>query len=194
MAKILCLCFLLYLVVFPFKISAAVKQDVIDAAKATNPNKYDFLYLIQLENIFSQIELAEKKYDRLIEIIQKSKTMMDQTGKIELAEESNNEYILEMFDEICSICGLSYEYSLAGKDPSLTFDNVVCHVYDSEGNLIGTINGNKNTVKKTGQTIHDTDNFTTIIILVPVILIGTVFAYRILTNNIHDNRGRNEKL
>lgn len=180
---------------FSLNVSAAAKQDVVNAAKATTPNTYDYMYLIQLENIFSQIHLTEEKCDRLIEIIHKIGRTAGSKGKLELYEEDNRDFILKYFDEVCTICGLTYEYSLVGKDPDWTLDNVVSIVYDSEGKLIGRFDGNrKDIVKKTGQpepeiktddpiqtkSFADAELIPALIFCTGGILAATVFAYKMM--------------
>ncbi|MHB1151411.1 MAG: hypothetical protein ACYCWE_13820 [Eubacteriales bacterium] len=180
---------------FSLSVSAATKQDVVNAAKATAPNTYDYMYLIQLENIFSQIHLTEEKCDRLIEIIHKIGRTAGSKGKLELYEEDNRDFILKYFKEVCTICGLTYEYSLVGKDPDWTLDNIVSIVYDSEGKLIGRFDGNrKDIVKKTDEPereiktedqtqkerVLDTDIIPTVIFCTGGMLAATVFAYKIM--------------
>jgi hypothetical protein len=134
---------------FSFGVSAATKQDVVDAAKTTIPTGYDYLFLIQLENIFAQLDVSEEKCDRIIEIINELGQSVEDSGHtLHLYAKDNRDIILKYFDEICDICGLTYEYKIAVKDPLWHEGDVVCLVYDSEGNLLGMLDGDQDILTK----------------------------------------------
>lgn len=148
------LTFILLTQLFSLNISAAGKQDVINAARNAIPPDYGYLYLIQLENILSQIEISEENCDRIIEIIDElAQSIKDSGHTLHLYAEENVEYILELFDEICTLCDLTYEYRPAAKQPHWHPGDVECLVYDSGGRLLGVFDGDLNIVKSTGSKI-----------------------------------------
>lgn len=127
--------------------AAASKQDVIDAARKAIPEDYSFLYLIQLENIFSQLEVTEEQCERIIEIINELGRSVEDSGHtLHLYAEKNRGQILEYFNEICDMIGLTYEYK-----PAVIQDHagdVVCFVYGPDGKLLGEFDGDEDTLVK----------------------------------------------
>jgi hypothetical protein len=163
---------------FSVSVSAATKQDVIEAAEAAVPEDYSFLYLIQFENILNQLDVSDKNCDRIIEIINELKQSLKDSGHtLHLYTEENLNVILKYFDEVCNICGLTYEYKPAVKDTIWHAGDVVCLIYNSEGILLGEFDGDQ------AQFVNKTDTAVTPVIsfVLPVsavvILAAAVFVF-----------------
>lgn len=158
---------------FSFGVSAATKQDVVDAANAAVPANYNFLYLIQLENIFSQINVSEEQCDRIITIIKElGQSVKDSGHTLHLYTQDNRDVILKYFDEICNICGMTYEYKLADKNPQWHTGDVVCLVYNSDGTFLGELDGDREQfVKKTDVPVTASDSF-----ILPLLAAGIIAA------------------
>jgi hypothetical protein len=120
---------------FSINISAASKQDIIDAAKLQIPAGYGSLYMIQLENVLMQAELTPEQCERIIEIIDELK-IADDSGH------TPDKYV----NEFCKAAGLTYKYR-----PANTGDAVL-EIYDPDGDLLGEFDSRDiPPVKKTGS-------------------------------------------
>ncbi len=134
---------------FSTGVFASTKQDVVDAAKEAVPSKYSYLYLIQLENIFSQIDVSEETCDRIIAIIRSLALTVEDSGHtLHLYGLEKRRTILEQFNEVCKLCGLTYAYR-----PAAVLDHtgdIVCMIYGPDGALLGEFDGDEESlVKKT---------------------------------------------
>lgn len=154
---------------FSFGVSAATKQDVIKTAESFVPGDYNFLYLIQFENILAQTDLSAEKYDRIIEIIEKlGKSVTDSGHSLHFYTAENQNYILEYFDEVCDICGFTYKYDIAGKSPQWHPGDVICMIYDSGGRLIGILDGDQDKIVNKTNTQDNSAGLTDSSLMLPL--------------------------
>lgn len=117
---------------FSFGVSAATKQDVVDVARGMIPAGYNQLYLIQIENIFSQLDVSAETCDKLIVIAKEVDNILRNNGYTlsnYTAEDRKN--VIAYMNQVCDLTGLTYQYNTAD------LNNIQLNIYDPAGNLIG---------------------------------------------------------
>lgn len=132
------LCFAM--LAMPFVGHAEASQDVLDALEEAIPAKYQTLYMAQAKNLLAQIEVSDEQADQLIAIIDDLKNAMtDQGDSLDDYSKEDQAYFLGKFAEAMEILGLNYR--LAEKDKELHENDIVCYVYNADGELLIRLDG-----------------------------------------------------
>lgn len=155
MKKVFVLLAVLALAVSAFAFSAsaekATKQDVIDAVKAAVPEKYEYLYVAQMEKVLDEVNPSSNKCLQILGIIEDTETALKDMGVTDkghtlrnyTSEEQN--VLVSALNEIGDILGVTYEVVLKTTDSTGAGDSKVIVYYNN--NAIAEIDGD---IEQTG--------------------------------------------
>ena len=127
--------------------AATPKERMLDACEEHMPEPLLKEYRPLIENILRQITVSETQADQVIECIKESREFFKEYKGISLhtytAEE--REFAINMVSRICEILGLTAKYGYSTDSDHK--DDMICEIYDANGNLLGILDGDA--VKKT---------------------------------------------
>lgn len=152
--------------------AASPKEDMIDACEEYMPEPLLKEYLPLIQNILAQIEVSQDQADQVIECIKESREFFKEYKGVTLHYYTQEErkFAVDMVSRICDILFLTAKYSHStDKDHH---NDVVCEIYDSNGRLIGILDGD--VVKKTNAPESDVNYG--YIVVAAVVMVGAAGA------------------
>ena len=125
---------------FAFAASAAeaTKQDVIDAAKAAVPQKYEYLYLVPMENVLDAVNPSADQCQQVIDVITNTEATLKSMGTTDKGHVLRNytpeeqTVMITALKEIASILGLTYEVVLKTTGSAAAGDSKVIVYFNND--------------------------------------------------------------
>ena len=131
---------------------AAPADDIIASAKEHIPEKYEWVYIVSLENVLNSIPVSQEQADGVVECIEAADAAISEDKGHSLSHYTREEInaVLEQVDRACEILGLTYKVETTNKYHS---GDVAFRVY-YQGEEVGLFDGD--VVKKTDADGVDT--------------------------------------
>ena len=153
--------------------ATATKEDVIAAAKAAVPEKYEYEYLVQLETVLNAVNPSGEVCGELVGIIREVKGQIttDKGGSLEAYTKAEQDIIMGAVDEAAGLLGVTYEVEAKASAVHEGDDKVVIYY---NGQKITEVDGD---IAKTGADVPATSAVMPIALTVVALAAAAAFVF-----------------